>query len=77
MNDIIIIIKSSEDLDELIDGVTEKVKYAIKKTRKRVSWIFLTSLEAWLVQPVFSSVVKNINGGGVRRGGRGYMNKTF
>ena len=31
------IIKSLEDLDVLIDGITERVKYEIKKTRKRIS----------------------------------------
>ena len=36
-----------------------------------------TSLGAWLVQPVISSVVRSISGRGVRRGGRGYINKTF
>ena len=69
MKDLIIIIKSSEYLGELIDGVTEKVKHAIIS--------ILISLGAWLVQPVLSSVVRSISGRGFRGGGRGYMNKTF
>ena len=34
MDDIIKIIKSLEDLDVLIDGVTETVKHEIKKTKR-------------------------------------------
>ena len=37
----------------------------------------LASLAALLLQPVISSVVKDVSGGGVSRGGRGYMDKKF
>ena len=37
MNDIIKIVKSLEDSDVLIDGVTETVKHEIKKTRMWIS----------------------------------------
>ena len=38
---------------------------------------WLAPLAASIVQPVISSVVKGISGGGVRRAGREYMNKIF
>ena len=41
MNNIIKIIKLLEGSGVLIDGVTEKVKYKIKKTRKWISWSFI------------------------------------
>ena len=41
INDIIKIIKSSEDLGKLIDGVTEKVKHEIKENRRGISWSFV------------------------------------
>ena len=37
----------------------------------------LAFLAASIVQPVISSVVKGISGRGVRREGRGYVNKFF
>ena len=37
----------------------------------------LAPLAASLVQPVISSVLKGISGRGVRRTGRGYINKSF
>ena len=37
----------------------------------------LASLAASLVQPVISSVVKDISGRWVRRAGRGYMDEHF
>ena len=37
----------------------------------------LAPLAASVVQPVISSVVKGISGRGVKRAGRGYINKTF
>ena len=49
-NDIIKIIKSLEDSGILIDVVTEKVKH------------LLALLAASLVQPIISSVVKDISG---------------
>ena len=56
MNDIIKIIKSLEDADVLIDGVTETVKQDIKKQEGGFLGV-LAPLAASLVQPVifFSS----------------------
>ena len=76
MNDIIKIIKSLEDSGVLIDGVTETVKHEIKKQEGGFLDALLAPLAASLVQPVISSVVKGISGRGVRRAGRGYMDKN-
>ena len=77
INDIITIIKSLEDSGVLIDGVTETVKHKIKKQEGGFLGALSASLVASLVQPVISSVVKGISGRGVRRTGKGYMNKSF
>ena len=77
MNDIIKIIKSLEDLGALIDGITETVKYEIKKQEGGFLGTLLAPLAASLVQPVISSVVKGTSGRGVRRAGRGYMVENF
>ena len=61
----------------LIDGVTETVKHEIKKQEAGFLGAFLAPLSASIMQPVISSVVKCINGRGVRRAGRGYMTKSF
>ena len=71
------IIKSSEDLGSLINGVTETVKHGIKKQEDRFLGALLAPLAVSLVQPVTSSVVKGISGRGVRRAGRGYVNTNF
>ena len=76
MNDVKII-KSLEDSSVLIDGVTETVKHEMKKQERGFLGALLTPSAASLVQPVISSVVKGISGRGVRRAGRGYMDKTF
>ena len=39
MNDIIKIIISLQDSDVLIDGITETVKYEIKKKKKKVEFL--------------------------------------
>ena len=77
MNDIIKIIKSSEDSNVLIDGVTETVKHEIKKQEDGFFWALLAPLAASLVQPTISLVVKDISGRGVTRAGRGYISKNF
>ena len=77
MNDIIKIIKSSEDSGVLIDGVTKTVKHEINKQEGGFSGALLAPLAASLVQPAISSVVKGISGRGVRRAGGRYMDKTF
>ena len=77
MNNIIKIKNSLEDLGVLIDGVTETVKDEIKKEEGGFLGALLAPLVASLVLPVKSSVVKGTSGRGVRRAGRGYMNKNF
>ena len=77
MSDIVKIIKSLEDLGALTDGVTETVKHEIKKHKGGFIGALLAPLATSSVQPVISSVVKCISRRGVRRSGRGYMNKIF
>ena len=77
MNDIIKIIKSLVDSGALIDGVSENVKHEIKKQEGGFLGTLFPNLAASIVQPANSSVVKGISGGGVRRAGRGCMDKTF
>ena len=76
MNKVIKIRKSFEDLGVLINAVTETVKDEVQKQEGGFLGALLASLTASLVQPVISSVVKSISGRGVRRAGRGYMNKN-
>ena len=76
MNDIIKIIKSLEDLSVLVDGVSEKTKHERKKQGEFLGAL-LAPLNASLVQPVISSVVKGSSGRGVRRTGKEYMDKNF
>ena len=76
INDIIEIIKSLEDSGVVIDEVTEIVKHELKKQEGRFLEALLALLAASLVQLAIS-VVKDISGRGVRRAGRGYMNKNF
>ena len=79
MNDIIIIVKSLKDSGILTDGVTEIVKHEIKKKKKEGGFLgaLLAPLAASIVQPVISSVVKDISGGGVRSAGRRLMSKNL
>ena len=56
INDIIKIIKSLEDSNVLIDGITETVNHEIKKQGGRFLPALLAPLAASLVQPVISSV---------------------
>ena len=71
------VIKSWEDSSVLIDGVTETVKHQIKKQKGGFLEALLVPLAAYLMQPRISSVVKGISGRGVRKAGRGYMNKNI
>ena len=64
-------------MDVLIDGVTETVKYEIKKQEVGFFWALLAPLVNSIMQPVISSVVKDISGRGVRKARRRYMNKNF
>ena len=75
INDIIKIIKSLADSNVLIDGITETAKIEIKKQEDEFLPVLLAHLTTSLEQPVISSVVKGISGIGVRRAGRGYMDK--
>ena len=77
MTDIIKIIKLLEDLCVLIDGVTETVKREIKYQKGGFLQDLLAPLASLLVQPVISSVVKGMNGKGVRKAGRVYMDKKL
>ena len=77
LNNIIKTIKLLEDLNVLIDGITETVKHDIRKQEGGFLPALLAPLAASLVQPVISSVVKGIRGRGIRRGGRGYRDKNF
>ena len=77
MNDIIKIIKSSRELDVLIDGVTETWKPEIKEQEAGFLQVLLASLATSLMHPVISLVVKAISGRGVGRIGRGYMDENF
>ena len=77
MNDIIKTIKSLEDLDILIDGVTETIKDKIKKQEGGFLGALIAPLATSLVQPIICSVVSHISGRGVRRAGRGYTVKIF
>ena len=60
----------------LTDSITETVKHEIKKQWGRFPPVMLVLLAASLVQPVISSVIKVIRERGVRRVGRGYMEKN-
>ena len=77
MNDIIKIIQSLEDSVVLIDGITETIKDEIKKQEDGFVGTLLTPLVTLLMQQEVSSVVKVINGRGVRRAGRRYLDKYF
>ena len=77
MNDINKIIKSLADSGVLIDSDSETVKLEMKKQESRFLGALLAPLVATLVQRIISSVVKAIGGRGVRRSGRGYMDKHF
>ena len=77
MNDIIKSVKLLGDSGVFIDGVTETVKDEIKKQEGGFLGTLLAPLAISLVQLVISSKVKGISGRGVRRAGRGYINKNF
>ena len=77
MTDIIKIIKSLEESGILTNEVTETVKHDIKTQEDGFLGVLLASLAALLVQPVISSIMKGISRRGVRRAGRGYINKNF
>ena len=48
MNDIIEIVKSLEDSEVLIYGVTETVKHEVKKTRRWISWSFVSTFSRFI-----------------------------
>ena len=77
MNDIIKITKSLEDSNVLIYGIAKIVKHEIKKQQGGFLPVLLVPLAASLAHPLTSSVVKGVSGRGVRRAGRGYIDKLF
>ena len=77
LNDIIKVINSLEDSGVLIDGVTETVKHEIKRQEGGFLGALLAPLAASLLQPVISSVLKDLSGRGVRGTGRRYMDGNF
>ena len=77
MNDIIRIIKSLEDSGVLIDGVTETVKHKIKQTRRWTSWSFISTFSRFYCAKSNLFCRKGISRRGVRRAGRGYMDKNL
>ena len=78
MNDIIKIIKSLEDSDVLVEGVTETVKNEKNKNKMAGFLELLFSLlAASLVQQVIPLEVKGISGRGVKRAEREYMEKRI
>ena len=76
-NYIIKIIKSLEDWDVLIDGVTETVNHEIKKQEGGFLGDLLASLAALLLQPVIFAVVKGIIGRRDKRVGWEHMDQNF
>ena len=77
MYDITKIIKSLEVLSALIDRVTKTVKHEIKKQDSGFLGTLLAPLAPLLLQPMISSVVKDISEKGIIREGTGYMDKKF
>ena len=69
--------KSWENSGVLIDRVTETVNHEIRKQEDKFLGALSVPLTTSLVQQVISSVVKDICSGGVRRAGKGYMDKIF
>ena len=69
--------KSWENSGVLIDRVTETVNHEIRKQEDKFLGALSVPLTTSLVQQVISSVVKDICWGGVRRAGKGYMDKIF
>ena len=55
----------------------KQYKMRLKKQQGLFLGALLAPLAASLVQPVISSVLKGRSGRGVRRAGRGYMDKDF
>ena len=77
MSDIIKIVKSLQDSNALIDGITETVKHEIKKQEGGFLPVLLAHLAASLVQPVISSVVKSVSERVIRKAGRRYTDINF
>ena len=77
INDIINVIKSLKNSGVLIDGVTETVKYEIKKQKCGFLGALLAPLAVSIAQPVIFSVVKGIKVREVTRTVRGYIDKYF
>ena len=67
--------KAYANFNNLDTTVTENSKTWNKKARRKIFLALLAPLAASIVQPEISSAVKCTIGRGVRRAGRGYMNK--
>ena len=79
MNDVIKIIKSLEDSSVLVDGITETVKHEIKKkkTRRRISWSFVSTFSYFFSVIYNFLIIRGISGREITRARREYMNKNF
>ena len=77
MNDFIKIKKSLEDSGVLIDGVTETVKDEIKKTRRWISWSFVSAFNHTIKRISNFFISKSKRERSVRRAGRGYTVENF
>ena len=76
MNDIIKTIKSLDDSNALIGGISETINHEIKKQENIFFPDLLATLAVSLLQPVISSVREDIGGRGVKRVGRVYIDKN-
>ena len=74
VNHIMKIIRSFEDSGVLVDGVIATVNREIKEQEDGFIEAFLAPSAASIVQPLICWLVK---GRGVRRVGKGYLNKNF
>ena len=63
---------SNEDMNDII-----KIIKSLEDSGVMILGALLARLATSLVQPVISSIVKGISRRGVRRAGRGYMDKNF
>ena len=54
-------IKSSEDSNVLIEGITETVKHENEKTRRWISWSFLNTFSRFIsaTSNFFSSIISS------------------
>ena len=70
MDDVIKIVDSLEKSGLLIDDATEIVKHDVNKQEGRFLAAVMALMAAVMVQSLFSSVVKDITGKGIKRAGK-------